>query len=95
VDSIDYWAQHVRELEAAIVAERHRALALPPCGSFFVFFSSQKDAAVAAQANLHSEDGNSFRVIEAPGPEEVHDDVKIVIAYSGRCFNPFVCKHAC
>lgn len=61
----------MRGLEKGIVDARHSALASPPCASFFVFFSSQKDAAVAAQANLHSEDGNSFRVVEAPGPEEV------------------------
>ena len=71
VDSIDYWAGRIRELEADIVAARQRALETPPCASFFVFFSSQKDAAIAAQTNLHPEDGNSFRVTEAPGPEEV------------------------
>ncbi|BDA42606.1 probable CSC1-like protein ERD4 at C-terminar half [Coccomyxa sp. Obi] len=72
VDSIDYWAGRIRELEANIVAARQRALEAPPCASFFVFFSSQKDAAIAAQTNLHPEDGNSFRVTEAPGPEEVN-----------------------
>lgn len=71
VDSIDYWAGMIRKLEADIVAARQRALEAPPCASFFVFFSSQKDAAIAAQTNLHPEDGNSFRVTEAPGPEEV------------------------
>lgn len=71
MDSIDYWAGRIRELEANIVAARQRALEAPPCASFFVFFSSQKDAAIAAQTNLHPEDGNSFRVTEAPGPEEV------------------------
>ena len=45
--------------------------------SYFVFFSSQTDAAVAAQANLHPEDGHSFRVFEAPGPEEVKDTHKM------------------
>ena len=71
MDSIDYWAGRVRELEAEIVAARQHALDAPPCASFFVFFNSQKDAAIAAQTNLHPEDGNSFRVTEAPGPEEV------------------------
>ena len=71
VDSIDYWAGEVRRLECEIVAARNRALASPPCASYFVFFSSQKDAAIAAQTNIHPEDGRSFRVIEAPGPEEV------------------------
>ena len=70
VDSIDYWAGKVRELEAAIVAARAAALAAPPCGSFFVFFNNQADAATAAQVNLHPEEGHSFRVVEAPGPEE-------------------------
>ena len=42
-----------------------------PPKSFFVFFNSQMSAAVAAQANLLAEDGHSFCVIEAPGPEEV------------------------
>ena len=71
MDSIDYWAGEVRRLECEIVAARKRALASPPCASYFVFFSSQKDAAIAAQTNIHPEDGRSFRVIEAPGPEEV------------------------
>lgn len=71
VDSIDYWVGEVRRLECEIVDARKRALASPPCASYFVFFSSQKDAAIAAQTNIHPEDGRSFRVIEAPGPEEV------------------------
>ena len=71
MDSIDYWAGKVRELEAAIVRARQAALAAPPCSSYFVFFTSQADAAIAAQVNLHPEDGHSFRVVEAPGPEEV------------------------
>lgn len=85
MDSIDYWAGEVRRLEAAIVAARQRALAAPPCASFFVFFSSQKDAAVAAQANLHPEDGNSFRVTEAPGPEEV----RALFCVSSRSLTPY------
>lgn len=31
----------------------------------------QKDAAIACAANIHPEDGHAFRVMEAPGPEEV------------------------
>ena len=38
--------------------------------------SRQKDAAIAAQANLHPEDGHSFRVFECPGPEEVPAQLK-------------------
>ncbi|CAL5219786.1 g1691 [Coccomyxa viridis] len=72
VDSIDYWAGEVRRLEHEIVDARKRALASPPCASYFVFFSSQKAAAIAAQTNIHPEDGRSFRVVEAPGPEEVN-----------------------
>lgn len=45
-----------------------------PTTSYFVFFNNQKDAAIAAQTNLHAEDGHSFRVMEAPGPEEVGFD---------------------
>ena len=71
VDSIDFWAVRIRDLEHRIVAAREAALANPPTTSYFVFFNSQKDAAIAAQTNLHAEDGHSFRVIEAPGPEEV------------------------
>ena len=70
VDSIDHWAARVRELEAAIAAARAHALAAPLSAAFFAFFTSQKAAAIAAQANLHPEDGHSFRVVEAPGPEE-------------------------
>ena len=70
VDSINHWAARVRELEAAIAGARARALAAPPSAAFFAFFTSQKAAAIAAQANLHPEDGHSFRVVEAPGPEE-------------------------
>ena len=32
---------------------------------------NQKDAAIACAANIHPEDGHAFRVMEAPGPEEV------------------------
>ena len=71
MDSIDYWAGQVRQLEREIVGARQRALESPPCASFFVFFQTQKDAAIAAQTNIHPEDGRSFRVVEAPGPEEV------------------------
>ena len=71
MDSIDYWAGQVRQLEHEIVDARRRALESPPCASFFVFFKTQKDAAIAAQTNIHPEDGRSFRVVEAPGPEEV------------------------
>ncbi|KAK9864060.1 hypothetical protein WJX84_009179 [Apatococcus fuscideae] len=71
VDSINFWAERVRTLEAQIVEERQRVLQSPPCGAFFVFFNNQRDAAIAAQVNLHPEDGHSFRVQEAPGPEEV------------------------
>lgn len=43
----------------------------PTTPSFLAFFLTQKDAALAAQTRIHSEDGHSFRVMEAPGPEEV------------------------
>ena len=48
-----------------------RPLAARATPSYFVFFSSQRDAAVAAQVNLQAEDGHSFRVVDAPGPEDV------------------------
>ncbi|EIE23620.1 hypothetical protein COCSUDRAFT_63147 [Coccomyxa subellipsoidea C-169] len=72
VDSIDYWAHSVREAEAAIAREQHRILGGLTSPSFFAFFLTQKDAALAAQTRIHSEDGHSFRVMEAPGPEEVN-----------------------
>ena len=71
VDAIDHWAQQVRSLEAAIEAERARCLGSEPSPAFFAFFRTQKDAAFAAQTRLHPEDGHSFRVMEAPGPDEV------------------------
>ena len=71
VDLIDHWAGEIRRLEAAIVEARHAALASRSRTSFFVFFTSPRDAALAAQTNLTPEDGHSFRVHEAPGPEEV------------------------
>ena len=71
VDSIDFWSMRVRDLEQRITIARQAALDNPPTTSYFVFFSNQKDAAIAAQTNLHAEDGHSFRVMEAPGPEEV------------------------
>lgn len=61
----------VRDLEQRITIARQAALDNPPTTSYFVFFNNQKDAAIAAQTNLHAEDGHSFRVMEAPGPEEV------------------------
>ena len=42
----------------------------PSSSSYFAFFSTQKDAAFAAQTRIHPEDSHSFRVMEAPGPEE-------------------------
>lgn len=71
VDSIDFWSMRVRDLEQRITIARQAALDNPPTTSYFVFFNNQKDAAIAAQTNLHAEDGHSFRVMEAPGPEEV------------------------
>lgn len=70
-DAINHWAARVRQLEKDIVQAREEVLAGEATSSYFVFFSSQKDAAIAAQTNLHPEDGHSFRVYEAPGPEEV------------------------
>jgi hypothetical protein len=52
VDSIDYYAGKVRELEAAIAEARKAALAAPPCASYFVFFNNQADAAIAAQVRI-------------------------------------------
>lgn len=43
----------------------------PASPSYFAFFSTQKDAAFAAQTRIHPEDSHCFRVMEAPGPEEV------------------------
>ncbi|KAG2500669.1 hypothetical protein HYH03_001435 [Edaphochlamys debaryana] len=40
--------------------------------SWFVFFRTQRAAAVAAQCVLHAEDNRRFRVHAAPGPEEVN-----------------------
>ena len=71
VDSIDFWSARVRDLEQRISLARQAALEHAPTTSYFVFFNNQKDAAIAAQTNLHAEDGHSFRVMEAPGPEEV------------------------
>lgn len=70
MDLIDHWAGEVRRLEAAVVEARQAALQSRARTAFFVFFTCQRDAAVAAQANLTPEDGLSFRVHEAPGPEE-------------------------
>jgi len=71
VDALDAAAAEVRELECAVAAARAAALAARPSPSYFVFFSSQRDAAIAAQAALQAEDGTSFRVLPAPGPEDV------------------------
>ena len=71
VDAIDALAARVRAAEARVAAERARALSARAAPSYFVFFESQRDAAVAAQVNLQAEDGHSFRVVDAPGPEDV------------------------
>ena len=40
--------------------------------SYFVFFKTQKAAAAAAQCSLFPEGAqDNFKVVEAPGPEEV------------------------
>ncbi|KAK9836955.1 hypothetical protein WJX81_002590 [Elliptochloris bilobata] len=72
VDSIDHWAATVRALEARLEAARQGVLSSRPAPSFFAFFRCQKDAAIACAANIHPEDGHAFRVMEAPGPEEVN-----------------------
>lgn len=71
MDLMDYWAKMIRKLEEDIVKARQEALNSQARTSYFVFFTSQKDAAIAAQVKLHPEDGHSFQVFEAPGPEEV------------------------
>lgn len=71
MDLIDHWAKEIRRLEVEIVKAREAAWNSKQRTSYFVFFTSQRDAAIAAQTNLHPEDGHSFRVYEAPGPEEV------------------------
>ena len=86
----------VRDLEQRITLARQAALDNPPTTSYFVFFSNQKDAAIAAQTNLHAEDGHSFRVMEAPGPEEVRGagggwHVRAVVP---QCM-PRACDHIC
>jgi len=73
VDAIDALAGRVRGLEAKISTARAAALSSRPTSSFFVFFDSQRDAAIAAQVNLQAEDGHSFTVVDAPGPEEVSE----------------------
>ena len=65
----------IRKLEIDIVKARQEALNSQARTSYFVFFTSQKDAAIAAQVKLHPEDGHSFQVFEAPGPEEVRQSV--------------------
>lgn len=70
-DAIDHWACKVRDLELSIREESQEALRGGPTTSFFVFFSSQRDAAIAAQTSLLAQGGHAFRVTEAPGPEEV------------------------
>ncbi|CAK0783273.1 hypothetical protein CVIRNUC_006472 [Coccomyxa viridis] len=72
VDSIDFWAARVRQLETAVECEQKKIMTGPSSSSYFAFFSTQKDAAFAAQTRIHPEDSHSFRVMEAPGPEEVN-----------------------
>ena len=84
VDAIDLWSAKIRELESRITVEREKALAGPPSTSYFVFFNSQKDAAIAAQVNLHAEDGHHFRVFEAPGPEEVSSSPLLCLSQQSR-----------
>lgn len=81
VDSIDFWSARVRDLEQRISLARQAALQHAPTTSYFVFFNNQKDAAIAAQTNLHAEDGHSFRVMEAPGPEEVGQGEQLCLLF--------------
>ena len=48
----------------------------------FVFFKTQKAAALASQALIHGEDNREFTVMPAPGPEEVGDD---------KCMSDIIC----
>ncbi|KAK9822983.1 hypothetical protein WJX81_000456 [Elliptochloris bilobata] len=72
VDSINTYASEVRMLEAKVLAEQQVVLQAPDdVNSYFVFFSSQKDAAAAGQCIVFNEGAeHAFRVMPAPGPDE-------------------------
>ena len=91
MDSIDFWSARVRDLEQRITIARQAALEHAPTTSYFVFFNNQKDAAIAAQTNLHAEDGHSFRVMEAPGPEEVGFACLVSVSLSCTLSLPTLC----
>lgn len=84
MDEINFFAERVRRLEKTIPATRKKILAGPACSAYFVIFNSQKDAAIAAQANIHPEDGNRFRIKEAPGPEEVRRQPRHLLLFRIR-----------
>ncbi|BDA42899.1 probable CSC1-like protein ERD4 at C-terminar half [Coccomyxa sp. Obi] len=74
VDSINHYCAQIRSLETKILEERERLLKEPPVtNSYFVLFNSQTAAAAAAQCCIFPEGAaDAFRVMPAPGPEEVN-----------------------
>ncbi|PNW73839.1 hypothetical protein CHLRE_13g574850v5 [Chlamydomonas reinhardtii] len=67
-----YHLQQVKKIMEEVRVARQRAFDTQHTPSWFVFFRTQRAAAVAAQCVLHAEDNRQFRVHPAPGPEEVN-----------------------
>ncbi|KAG2438979.1 hypothetical protein HYH02_010771 [Chlamydomonas schloesseri] len=67
-----YHLQQVKDIMKKVQEARRRAFDTAHTPSWFVFFRTQRAAAVAAQCVLHAEDNRQFRVHPAPGPEEVN-----------------------
>ncbi|KAG2443726.1 hypothetical protein HXX76_002072 [Chlamydomonas incerta] len=67
-----YHLRKVKEIMAEVEEARRRAFDTAHTPSWFVFFRTQRAAAVAAQCVLHAEDNRKFRVHPAPGPDEVN-----------------------
>ncbi|GAX72907.1 hypothetical protein CEUSTIGMA_g362.t1 [Chlamydomonas eustigma] len=72
VDLLDLYRKQMLDVQEQIREARKNALKEGSTPSWFVFFKTQHAAACASQALIHGEDNREFRVLPAPGPEEVN-----------------------
>ncbi|GLC35608.1 hypothetical protein PLESTM_000342700 [Pleodorina starrii] len=68
----EYHREQINTLLAQVREARLRAFDTAHTPSWFVFFRTQRAAAMASQCLIHAEDNRQFRVQPAPGPDEVN-----------------------
>jgi len=72
VPAVAYYEQLVEAYAEEVKRARREARRGPPSPARFVLFSSQVAAATAAQSCLMPVDSTRFRVVKAPGPDDIY-----------------------